>query len=316
MVLFEKHLGELMALSAAFCWALSTVMYRPIGYRLSAGVMNLLKNLIASLLLVLMIGAGWLFAGKSFGSMDGKTFVLLAISGVIGIGLGDTFFFASLRQLGARRAMLMATLGPPLTALIGLYYPGEQLQWLAWVGIILTMAGVAWVITERAEIKGPAQTEHHTGRGVMWGIAFSICAALAATVSRDAMVGTEARADVAALIRIMSGVLTVCLLLPVIMRMDAKAKVQRPKMTLPGWGLFVVAVFFGTFLGIWLYQIAIDHTMAGIAQTLVTTSTLFVLPIAAVMGERVTWRAMVGAVVAVLGIVLLIQFTGGESVAG
>lgn len=307
MALFNEHLGEVAALTAALCWAVSTVMYRPIGYRLSPAMMNLYKGLFASGLLIVMIAVVLFISGTPIGAMSGNTLMLLVVSGVIGIGLGDTCFFASLRQLGARRAMLMATLGPPLAALIGLYYPGESITLEAWLGIVLTMAGVAWVITERTELKGPDEAEHHTGRGIVWGVLFALTAAVAAVISRDAMDGTDARADVAALIRIASGVVFVCLLLPVLRRYELKTAVRRPKMSGRGWLLFSVAVFFGTFLGIWLFQIALDYTKAGIAQTLVTTSTLFVLPIVAVMGERVTLRAVAGAVVAVLGIVLLIH---------
>lgn len=307
MALITQHTGEMAALAAALCWAVSTVMYRPIGYRLSPAVMNLYKGLIASALLVVTIGVGRVLSNSEIGTVQTKAAVLLAISGVIGIGLGDTFFFASLRHLGARRAMLLVTLSPPLTALIGLVYPGETPSVQAWFGIILTVAGVAWVITERANLKGPVSAEHHTGWGIVWGVLCAVTAAVAAVISRDAMDGTEIDADVSALIRIVAGTVTVCLILPALRAIEGKAAVRRPRMSARSWCLFVPAVFFGTFLGIWFFQVSLDHTQAGVAQTLVTTATLFVLPIAAVMGERISLRAIAGAVVAVLGIVLLIS---------
>ena len=45
-----SHTGEIAALTAALCWALSTVMYRPIGLSLSPLVMNLYKGMIATAL--------------------------------------------------------------------------------------------------------------------------------------------------------------------------------------------------------------------------------------------------------------------------
>ena len=67
----------------------------------------------------------------------------------------------------------------------------------------------------------------------------------------------------------------------------------------------MVAVFIGTYLGIWLQQVSLKYSAAGIAQTLFMTSPLFVLPLAAIQGERISWRAICGAIIAVGGIVLL-----------
>ncbi|MEZ6190537.1 MAG: DMT family transporter [Phycisphaerales bacterium] len=300
-----EHTGEVAALAAAMCWALSTVLYRPIGYKLSPVLMNLFKGLIASAMLVVMIGAGWLLWGGAIGGMGAGTAALLAISGVIGIGVGDTLFFASLRHVGSRRAMLLATLSPPLTALIGLVFLHEVLSVASWLGIVLTVSGIAWVITERSNLKGPVEVDHRVGLGVLCGVLCAVTQALSAVISRKAMDGTEAGADLAALVRIAAGTASVALILPLLRVYGSAVKAGKPKLSARGWALFTLAVSLGTFLGIWLFQIALDHTSAGVAQTLVSTGTLFVLPIAALMGERVSPRAIAGAVLAVGGIVLL-----------
>ncbi|MFO7089320.1 EamA family transporter, partial [Arthrospira platensis PCC 7345] len=54
-----------------------------------------------------------------------------------------------------------------------------------------------------------------------------------------------------------------------------------------------------------LQQTALKFTAAGIAQTLTSTSPLFVLPIAIAMGDRVSWRAILGALVAIFGVAML-----------
>jgi drug/metabolite transporter (DMT)-like permease len=51
--------------------------------------------------------------------------------------------------------------------------------------------------------------------------------------------------------------------------------------------------------------VALRFTSAGIAQTLFSTSPLFVLPLAAWSGEWVSARAVLGAVVALVGVALL-----------
>jgi drug/metabolite transporter (DMT)-like permease len=67
----------------------------------------------------------------------------------------------------------------------------------------------------------------------------------------------------------------------------------------------IFASFCGTFLGIWLQQTAVKFTAAGIATTLMQTSPLFAIPLAIRMGDRVSLRAVAGAVVAIAGIGLL-----------
>ena len=58
-------------------------------------------------------------------------------------------------------------------------------------------------------------------------------------------------------------------------------------------------------MGIWLQQISLRYAAAGVAQTLFATSPLFVIPIVACTGERVSVRALLGALLAILGVGLL-----------
>jgi drug/metabolite transporter (DMT)-like permease len=70
-------------------------------------------------------------------------------------------------------------------------------------------------------------------------------------------------------------------------------------------GIIAITALFSTYLGIWLQQTAIKYTATGIAQALISTSPLFVLPIALWMGEKVSFRAFLGVLVALGGIALL-----------
>jgi drug/metabolite transporter (DMT)-like permease len=71
------------------------------------------------------------------------------------------------------------------------------------------------------------------------------------------------------------------------------------------WSVLLAAVFLGTFLAIFLQQVALRYAETGIAQTLLMTSHLFILPIAGLAGERVTIRAIIGALIASVGIIIL-----------
>ena len=72
-------------------------------------------------------------------------------------------------------------------------------------------------------------------------------------------------------------------------------------------GLHWISSFIGTFLGIWLQQISLKYAAAGVAQTLFSTSPLFVIPIVILTGERVSLRAVLGALLAMIGVGFLFQ---------
>jgi drug/metabolite transporter (DMT)-like permease len=100
--------GELAALMAAFLWAVATVVFGRLGKALSPLVLNLAKGAIALVLLSLTL----VLMGQSAAGLDRQAVSILALSGVIGIGLGDTAYFTAINHLGPRRALLLETLGP------------------------------------------------------------------------------------------------------------------------------------------------------------------------------------------------------------
>ncbi len=69
-------------------------------------------------------------------------------SGVIGIGFGDTIYFNAIEQIGVRKALLQCA-DACITALIAFVFLQETLSLLSWVGILITIAGIAWVITDQ-----------------------------------------------------------------------------------------------------------------------------------------------------------------------
>ena len=133
-------MGELAALTSACLWAISSVIYGRIGQRIPPLELNILKGAIAIALLICTL----LLQKATFTDVTPTTLGLLLLSGVLGIGIGDTAFFFALNYLGARRALLMETLSPPLAAILALIFLQEQLRFSAWCGILLTRRGLGY----------------------------------------------------------------------------------------------------------------------------------------------------------------------------
>jgi len=301
-------IGEFAALGAAFLWAASSVGYGSLGKRIPPLELNLIKGSIALFFLIITLGIQALI-NEDFTlttlQIPLQTLGLLILSGVIGIGIGDTAYFHAINNLGARRTLLIETLASPLSALLALAFLQEVLSSFAWLGILLTLLGVGWVISERTPEVG---TVKHPLIGVGWGLLAAGCQATGAVMSRSAFMAGEVNAVWSTALRLFGGLVIVLILLKVQSVRSGSAKNENlrgisftKKLILA----LIVIAFSSTYLGIWLQQISLKFAPVGIAQTLLGTSPLFVLPIVLLRGERVSFRACVGVLVAIAGIALL-----------
>ena len=293
--------GEFAALLAAFFWSLSSVVYSQAGEKIPAIGLNLIKGIIAIAMLVLTL----VLRGSLFPDIELTIIGLLLLSGIIGIAIGDSAYFTTLKCLGPRRALLMETLAPPLTAILAFIFLQERLPLSAWCGILLTVLGVAWVVTERVGDGVVGST--HLRRGLLFGLRAEICQAVGIILSHLALTQTEISPLWSTLLRLSSG--TVILILWLFVRRQNVKLLLTPLQSRRTFLVIGLATFLGTYLGIWLQQTALKFTAAGIAQALSSTSPLFVLPISASLGDRVSLRAILGAIIAIAGIVLLFQAT-------
>jgi drug/metabolite transporter (DMT)-like permease len=293
--IFLQFRGEFAALGAALIWAIGSVIYTGVGRQLSPLTLNFTKGWIAIALLVLT----FLITRQGIPALDPMGFSLLFLSGIVGIGFGDTAFFSALNCIGARRTLLFETLAPPLSALLALVFLHETLLTQAWIGIVLTISGVIWVVLERvSETHG----NFRPVQGSLYGVLAALGQAGGAVLSRAALVNTEIDSFWSTLIRLLGG--TATLLVWILMQRQSSDVVkpfQSPR-------LFIViagTAFLSAYLGIVLQQTSLKFAATGIAQALSSTSPLFVIPIAWVMGDRISLRSVTGVLVAVIGVSLL-----------
>jgi drug/metabolite transporter (DMT)-like permease len=290
--------GELAALTAAFLWAISSVIYRHLGQRTHPLLLNFLKGAIATGFLAATV----LLLGRPWPTVPIGAFGLLLLSGAIGIGLGDTAYFAALNQIGARQTLLIRVLAPPISACGSALFLREQLPLTAWAGIAITIVGVAWVVRDRTTVASETAIPLQQ-KGVIFALLATLGDAIGAVLSRMALSQTTIEPLWGALLRLFGGTIVVGVLLWGQRRsLPLPSKHQTQKVI---QSVLVVA-FFSTYLGIWLQQIALKLTSAGVVQTLGATSPLFVLPIVLWQGERLGWQAVIGSVVAIGGVAMLL----------
>jgi drug/metabolite transporter (DMT)-like permease len=299
-------IGGLAALVAAALWSVGTFIYGRVGTDVPPMELNLVKCILAILLMVITS----LFLGEKVPHAAALPYILLVCSGIIGIGLGDTAYFESLNRLGAKLALLLTVLAPPIAGIISWIFLGEALKPISWLGIVITLAGVAWVIWE--EQKGNQSSPKGMWIGIGFGVLACLTQAIGATFSRYALTESTISALQTAIIRLTAGLIS---LIPLILFSKnakfvwIKSRNSGSQGILKLLGLIFLGGFMGSFLGIWLQQVALQNAPVGISQTLLSTSPIFILPIAALRGEKVTWKSILGVLIAIAGVVILFGFS-------
>jgi len=292
-------LGGIAALGSAASWAVGSILFRRIGDLASPQGMNLAKGLLG----LLYLGAVLLIVG--FVPVDGVTLGLLVSSGVVGIALGDTFFFQALIRLDPRLTVVLATVGQVFTVLLAIVVLAERPTFLSWVGMGLVLLGVFWVLWDQLPKEEGARRVKLAGVG--YGLASAACMAVGIILAKLAV--EDVPALQATTMRLAAGMLALACWGGVQGQLVAWLQPFRER------GLFkqlVVADLVIILGGFYLSMLALELTDASIATVLNATEPLFMLPLAVfVLREKLTIHAVLGAVVAVGGVGMVLIGLGG-----
>lgn len=287
-------IGEVAALTTALCWAVASRMFQILGKSFSPLALNFWKGLAAAV--VLFFVTQWFY--PDFTLTHEQIFWLL-LSGAVGIGLGDTFFFQALNKIGDSQSILVAeTLAPIVTALFAMAWIGEWLSWQQWIGIAVVILSVDMIIKLQ---KRKAVTKFEPS-GYLYAAGAALCQAFGAVISRDVLTSSDIDPANASQIRLIGGMAIIVVLM--IIRKDRwLPKTENLKQT---WILFAGATIIGTFAALFLQMLAFTHTKAAIVQTLFATSVVLSLLVARVLGEKVSGRMAVWSFVALAGVAFLV----------
>lgn len=311
-VFLDEHLGPLAGVATSVLWTATSLFFTEGGRRIGPTLVNVTRILFAIILLGLThhwLTGGWLPQVRN------QQVLYLALSGVIGLSIGDQALLTSFIDIGPRKTMLIMTTSPLIASLFGWLALGERLTGMSWFGIALTLGGVAWVVcTRRTEVTRPG--DHHL-RGLVLAFVGAACQAGGLFLSKKGIGHGWLPADdhlspqTATLVRmVFAGVGMV----PILAVHAYRGRTAKRRERIPGRmarmraGIlfsFLGAVT-GPFLGVWMSLVAAHHAPLGVAQTLCSLAPVFILPVVVVIhGERVGIREILGAVVAVSGSALL-----------
>ena len=259
--------------------------------------MNVVRLITAVLFLFITI----LLFGFGF-SVSFQQAWYLILSGFVGFVFGDTFLFKSYEYNDARIGSLIMSTAPAMAALFAFIFLREILSLNGLIGMSITLGGIALVILERKE-----PTSHHTpismigvfyallgASGQAGGLIFAKSAFALGSI--NGFVATFIRATAALMILLPINYFTGRFTHPVeVFKKDRRA-----------FGLTVLGSIFGPYLGVTFSLIAVSLTNVAIAATIMATVPILMLPTVVILfREKLSWRAVVGAIIAVAGVGIL-----------
>jgi drug/metabolite transporter (DMT)-like permease len=302
------------ALLAALLFSISAIC----GYRSSRQVGGAEANFWRIAIAVFCLG---LWAHIFGGGLAGAAFTLFVISGFCGIGLGDTGYFQALPRLGSRRTVLLTQCFiPPFAILIEWLWLGTELTRVEFfcVAVILTGVVVALAPSDHAKIP-PRQL----WIGVAFAVFAAVCSAFGAVLSRKAYAVAHAAGEfpdpgTTSYQRVLGGILIPAIILIVVKSRSARAhggvfeektfNVSREKWRRI-WPWVLGNSLAGQTLGVTCVQWALEKTPTGIVMTIVAATPILLLPMTRIVEkEKIGVRSLLGAVVAVGGVIGLIFF--------
>ncbi|WP_372793803.1 DMT family transporter [Lutibacter sp.] len=303
--MFTSHLGELFALLTAIFWTATSLSFQQATRRAGSLSVNVLRLLIA----FFIYGFISYFSRGLFLPFDASThqWIWMSISGLIGFVFGDYFLFKSYELISARISMLIMSLSAPLAAFIGWFILGETMNFISILAMFITIFGIMMVITEKkklddlkAGLKNKKIQFSFSPKGMLFAFFGSIGQALGLVLSKYGM--RDYNVFAATQIRIIAGAIGFVILISLIKRWP---KVKQAVTDSISMRFIVIGSIFGPFLGVYMSLLAVKYTTVGIASTIMAIIPVLIIPPAILLyKEKVTVKEVVGAFIALGGIVL------------
>lgn len=304
------YFGELISIGVAFSWTATALLSEFGSKRLGNLTLNVLRMLLAILFSLVLFGVVTGSPLPPGASAEAAGWMLL--SGLVGYVIGDFCLFQCYIIIGSRYGQLFMTLAPLAAALMAWLTLGQQMKAISIVAMLVTLLGIGISVLGRGE--------HHKVslklplNGVLFAIGAAVCQGVGLVLSKIGMdhyeTTTMAEAGIpdwivpfsANFYRCIAGIIGFLFLLWVANGLDHLREAMHDR---KGLTVATATTIFGPFVGVGFSLMAVQYTSAGIASTLMAmTPIIILLPSYWLFHEKITWRAVLGAVISVCGVSL------------
>lgn len=295
-VLPDPTFGALCAAGSALTWAVIGLLVRTLSATFNTVTLNALRSTLGGGLIVLWVGAAGGLSGLSgLTAMSATAFWLLAVSVFMAVGIGDTVFFESSRELGLARAMTVSMSYPLMAALLAVAFLGEALTPQVALGSLVTLGGLTLTVAARRE---SASRRGRFGMGIGAATLAAVAWAVSVVVLKPSL--REVDAVVAQAIRLpLAGAMLWAT--PWAWRAAGPLK-DHGRAAL--WRLAALGVL--TAVSSIMFVQGVKHAGVAVATVLSSTAPIFAIPLGVLfLGERPAPAVVVGTAVTIVGIAVL-----------
>ena len=260
-------IGIISAFGAAISWTYACFIWRSQTEKYKSIDINLVKNIIAFLIFLPT------FINYSV-LIDSKSIFTLLLSGVIGVGLGDTFYIKSLQIIGTRRTLSIETVSPLLAALSGEIFINENLALRSYIGIVIISISLFILLRQRTNllVNNPTTINEQNNLSIyIFPFLSVLCAVLGGLLSRIVFLESNLSPFQTTEIRLLGAIIFLITIKKFRINFFFK------KLDKNDQKRFLLSIFFGTNLGILLQQIVFKTLPLGIGWSLLSTSPIISL---------------------------------------
>lgn len=292
---------DVFALAAAACWAFGSLLSVEASRHLGAFSYTRWRMLLVAVMLwatTLVLNGVQTPSFPHFGTM--------ALSGLIGIFIGDTALFSAMNRLGPRRAGILFATHAIFSALLGFAVFGERMSAQALAGAALTISGVMIAILfgqRKTDNHAWETNQGHPGIGIVLGLVAALGQALGTLVAKPAMADGMDPVEASAIRVSVACAAHFCLLW---FGVKVAQPVRRP--TLPVLIQTGLSGLVSVALGMTLLLLALKRGDVGMVAILSSVTPILLLPLLWLRLRRVPAKgAWCGAAITVIGTALILS---------
>lgn len=291
------YLGEIVSIGTAICWTITVISFEYAGKKVGSLPVNFIRLIIGFVLLGFTI----LIFNGAFIPLDAtnKAWGYLMLSGFIGLVIGDLFLFQAFVDVGGRISLLIMSMVPVLSTIMGLLFLQEYLSILDIVGMVITLSAVSLVILfkKQKEIVLHANTK----RGIIFAFIGAVAQSVGLIFSKIGM--GDYNPFGATQIRVIAAIIgfSIFILIKKEWKNVGIAVFNKKAMI-----FIAIGSVFGPFLGVSSSLFAMQHTDIGVATTIAQLNVILIIPFSILLfKESVSKKEIIASVFAFVGVALL-----------
>lgn len=291
-------LGIIIALVASASWSLCAIFYKLLGQKIDSIGLNTIKSILSFILLLLA-----LLISKTNILIESDIFIRIAISGIIGIVIGDSLFFAALKRLSPFILSLIYFIGPVIfSGIVGFLYFNERPTYITSIGILITLLGISFFLNIKKNETNIEETKTKLS-GIVLAVFSIICTissiGLLKPILNDVPTATVTmyRMLVSAICLILFGIIT------------KKYKEWKKSLSEKKYNIKLFStISLETFGGFWLSLTAIKYCHFVVISTIYALEPLFIIIfMLAINKYKLIKKEIYGFILSIIGIILIFK---------